>query len=318
MLTKRTDKNKNRGNSPYIILQSDSKMFKLFQKISIRNLFCFVIISSLSTILLGSNISIDINSDYSPGTSHNHFVMLKEVWSEEINGTENADNITGTINQDIINGLGGNDFIYGKEAGDDISGGDGNDTIFGEQGRDFLRGKSGNDQIDGGEGNDRLFGYNGNDVLIGGPGNDVFIGGSGSDKFICGTGKDKVSDFNQAEGDVIPSNDCETINPATDTGQPDANSKEQQVQQQSQQQVQQQSQQQVQQQSQQQVQQQQEIVNPQNENLGVLDQPNTAASGENIVPDNTQDPNTESNTENGAQTAPEENNPVSNIFKFFK
>ena len=296
MLTKITDKNKNRGNFPYITLQSDSKTLKLFQKISPRDLFCFLIISSLSTLLLGLNTSIDINNDRSLGTSVNHNVIFKQVWGEVINGTENDDNITGTIDQDIINGLEGNDFIYGKEAGDDISGGDGNDTIFGGEGRDFLRGKSGNDQIDGGEGNDRLFGYNGNDVLIGGPGNDVFIGGSGSDKFICGTGKDKVSDFNQAEGDVIPGNDCEIINPATDNEQPIANSEQQQPQQQPQQQ--------------------QEIVNPQNENLGALDQTNTA-SEENIIPDNTPDPNTESNIENGAENGPNDNNPVSNIFKFF-
>jgi Ca2+-binding RTX toxin-like protein len=204
--------------------------------------------------------------------------MLKDVWAENINGTANDDNITGTINQDMIKGLGGNDTLSGQEAGDDISGGDGDDVIFGGDGRDFLRGKSGNDQIDGGGGNDRLYGYNGNDILIGGPGNDVFIGGPGADKFICGTGKDTVSDFNQTEGDVIPDNDCETINKANALDQVAIDSDQGEEQQ-------------------------QEIFNFQNQSLeGGADQ-TIQDSEDNIMRE-----------DNGADNG----DPVSNIFKFFK
>jgi hypothetical protein len=35
--------------------------------------------------------------------------FLKNIWADEITGTEGDDNLVGTINADIINGLGGHD-----------------------------------------------------------------------------------------------------------------------------------------------------------------------------------------------------------------
>ena len=137
--------------------------------------------------------------------------IIKNVWAEEINGTESNDVINGTINQDTIRGFGGNDTISGKEAGDDISGGSGDDTIYGNEGRDVLKGKSGNDHIEGGDGNDRIYGDRGNDMLVGGRGNDTLTGGLGKDIFICGDGGDTITDFNVTQQDTIPENDCENI-----------------------------------------------------------------------------------------------------------
>jgi pimeloyl-ACP methyl ester carboxylesterase len=37
--------------------------------------------------------------------------FLKNIWADEITGTEGDDNLVGTINPDIINGLGGHDKI---------------------------------------------------------------------------------------------------------------------------------------------------------------------------------------------------------------
>ena len=141
----------------------------------------------------------------------NKYNIIKSVWADKINGTENADSITGTISQDTIKGLQGNDTIGGKEAGDDISGGDGDDAIYGNEGRDWLRGGSGNDHLEAGEGNDMLFGDRGDDTLYGGPGNDKLTGGPGKDIFICGIGSDTVTDFNVTQQDSAPENDCENI-----------------------------------------------------------------------------------------------------------
>ena len=33
--------------------------------------------------------------------------VLKNIWADEITGTEGVDNLVGTINADVINGLGG-------------------------------------------------------------------------------------------------------------------------------------------------------------------------------------------------------------------
>jgi Ca2+-binding RTX toxin-like protein len=169
------------------------------------NLFCIKFFMLFIVVPLFLIITTDIFSQY----GHSNIVI--DVWgiSEEINGTENADNITGTVNKDYINGLNGNDNLIGKEAGDDISGGSGNDIIFGKDGRDILWGKAGNDHIEGEKGNDRLYGGRGNDVLIGGTGNDTIAGGIGKDIFICGTGNDILRDLNETQGDTIPQNDCE-------------------------------------------------------------------------------------------------------------
>ena len=44
--------------------------------------------------------------------------FLKNIWADEITGTEGDDNLVGTINPDIINGLGGHNKIASKNGKD--------------------------------------------------------------------------------------------------------------------------------------------------------------------------------------------------------
>jgi hypothetical protein len=144
-------------------------------------------------------------------TKYGKHNIINAAWSDEINGTEQADIITGTANQDIIKGFYGNDALSGKEAGDNISGGSGDDMIYGNEGRDVLKGKAGNDLVQGAEGNDKIFGDRGNDILVGAQGNDILTGGYVTDIFICGTASDTITDFNLTQKDSTPYNDCENI-----------------------------------------------------------------------------------------------------------
>jgi len=88
--------------------------------------------------------------------------------------------------------------------------GDGSDTflgwdgvqgaVFGEEGDDFLAGGDESDALDGGAGND---------ILDGGLADDILTGGTGLDHFYfttkpnTNTNRDFITDFNQAEGDLI-------------------------------------------------------------------------------------------------------------------
>jgi len=162
----------------------------------------------ISFVLIFSEINYAANEGQEQSYQYN---IIKNVWADEINGTENNDNINGTINQDKIKGLNGNDTITGNTGGDNISGGNGDDTIYGNEGRDIIWGKAGKDRIEGGGGNDRIYGDRDNDMLIGGRGNDTLTGGLGQDIFICGDGGDTITDFNVTQKDAIPENDCENI-----------------------------------------------------------------------------------------------------------
>ncbi len=78
----------------------------------------------------------------------------------------------------------------GREGGDDtIDGGAGNDTIYGQEGDDTIDGGSGDDTLDGGSGDDTL------------------TGGSGADTFKVAEGDDTITDYNQAEGDIVDISD---------------------------------------------------------------------------------------------------------------
>lgn len=88
--------------------------------------------------------------------------------------------------------------------------GDGNDTFLGwdgEQGAVF--GEEGDDSLAGGDESDLLDGGAGNDTLDGGLSDDVLTGGTGLDMFYfttkpnSNTNRDFITDFNQAEGDLI-------------------------------------------------------------------------------------------------------------------
>jgi len=61
---------------------------------------------------------------------------INEIYSQELEATEDDDYLYGTNAEELIHGLGGNDIIYG---------GDGNDTLDGDAGEDYLAGGSGND-----------------------------------------------------------------------------------------------------------------------------------------------------------------------------
>lgn len=88
----------------------------------------------------------------------------------------------------------------------------GNDTITGTQYADYLFGGAGNDTISGAVGNDAIEGNAGSDTLYGGQGADTLAGGAGPDSFVfkssrdstvSASGRDTISDFKQAEKDLI-------------------------------------------------------------------------------------------------------------------
>ncbi len=81
------------------------------------------------------------------------------------------------------------------------------EVIFNASGADILT-INGTDGIDliYGDGDDILIGNGGDDVIDGNSGNDSMTGGTGADTFILnapGNGVDTITDYNQAEGDVL-------------------------------------------------------------------------------------------------------------------
>ena len=117
--------------------------------------------------------------------------------SDNLVGTDGADQIEGGNGKDTLDGSGGNDTLLGGNGRDILTGGGGNDLLDGGNGRDILTGGSGNDTLLGGNGKDILTGGAGNDLLDGGNGKDVLTGGAGEDIFVlrCGEGKDSITDF---------------------------------------------------------------------------------------------------------------------------
>ena len=147
-------------------------------------------------------------------------LLFGEGGSDIIYGGTGNDVIYGEYGWDIIFGEDGSDTAYGGNGNDLLLGQLGNDTLFGENGADRLSGGVGDDILDGGAGNDRLDGGSQNDQLFGGDGNDVLIGEYASDRLTGGAGADVfsfddghasrymtntdvITDFNQAEGDII-------------------------------------------------------------------------------------------------------------------
>lgn len=82
-----------------------------------------------------------------------------------------------------------------------IHGSRGADTLLGLQGDDDLRGDAGNDVLDGGRGADRMEGGAGVDILTGRLGADRFVIRSGDTG--VGAAADRITDFTQAQGDLI-------------------------------------------------------------------------------------------------------------------
>lgn len=116
----------------------------------------------------------------------------------------------GTGGDDLITGTADADTIAGNAGNDSISGGRGNDFILGNGGDDTISGNQGNDVIYGGSGNDTLNGNRANDFLSGDGGSDILTGNGGADTFafnvrsgLLGDGFDTITDYDNAEGDVI-------------------------------------------------------------------------------------------------------------------
>lgn len=141
----------------------------------------------------------------------------KPKW--QINGTYESETIHGDNLDNEISGHGGLDILYGH-GGNDIlhTGGDApivktewntilDEYAYGGLGNDTLYGNSLRDWLSGDQDNDQLFGYAGNDWLYGGSGSDKMTGGTGADVFvfydILEMQNDVITDFNQAEGDVL-------------------------------------------------------------------------------------------------------------------
>ncbi|HJU59039.1 MAG TPA: calcium-binding protein [Nitrososphaeraceae archaeon] len=199
MIAERKNVNCNNTNSIiYKLLLLHNNNFKFSKNFILHfSLFCIFVYFFI--------VFLDTDTKY---WKHN---IIDNAWSDEFNGTEQADAITGTLKGDTIRGFYGNDALMGNEGGDDISGGSGDDMIYGNEGRDILKGKAGNDIIQGGEGNDKIYGDRGNDILVGAEGNDILTGGYGIDVFICGTASDTITDFNVTQKDTTPYDDCENI-----------------------------------------------------------------------------------------------------------
>jgi T1SS-143 domain-containing protein len=93
------------------------------------------------------------------------------------------------------------------EADGNIIGTGTNEVIAGSSHNNLIHGSNGDDVISGGSGNDMLYGDIGNDILDGGAGDDYLTGGTGADTFKVAEGDDTITDFNQAEGDILDISD---------------------------------------------------------------------------------------------------------------
>ncbi|MBX7456784.1 hypothetical protein K3152_00845 [Qipengyuania sp. 1NDH17] len=135
-------------------------------------------------------------------------------------GSAGTDTFHGEAGYDRIYGGNDADLAYGGEDTDDIFGQAGDDELYGDAGDDRLLGSNGRDTLDGGDDNDTLDGGAQSDILIGGAGDDVLTGSWARDELTGGTGMDTfvfddghsgkwkgnadvLTDFSQAEGDII-------------------------------------------------------------------------------------------------------------------
>lgn len=147
---------------------------------------------------------------YRPTASGTYFVAAREH-NDDATGTYrlalNAfapprpttgnDNLTGTPGNDVIDALAGDDTVDALAGDDRVSGSAGRDTLLGRGGFDTLGG-----------GKDK-------DTLTGGTEADIFDFNAAGDSGPGSTKRDVITDFNQAEGDVI---DLATIDAKTTTG----------------------------------------------------------------------------------------------------
>jgi Ca2+-binding RTX toxin-like protein len=102
-------------------------------------------------------------------------------------GTRGSDNLRGTNNADEMYGLRGGDNIRGHGGGDYIEGGTGPDDLFGNNGSDEIYGGKGVDDMFGGDGNDYLNAHDDapDDRVDCGPGTDIWIADVGDILIDC-------------------------------------------------------------------------------------------------------------------------------------
>ncbi|WP_281368212.1 VCBS domain-containing protein [Simiduia aestuariiviva] len=153
-------------------------------------------------------------NDYLAGGADND-ELYGEEGDDHLAGDGGADLMDGGIGNDILIGGDGNDLLFGGADDDKLYGGEGNDQLYGGSGNDLLVGEAGDDLLNGGTGDDILYGGEDQDTLIGGEGNDTLFGGRGDDTLTGGNGSDTfawvngnigtdvVTDFNQADGDIL-------------------------------------------------------------------------------------------------------------------
>jgi hypothetical protein len=84
---------------------------------------------------------------------------------------------------------------------------DADGNITGTNANEVIAGSSHSNLIFGGDGADVISGGSGDDTLDGGTGDDTLTGGDGADTFKVAEGDDTITDYNQAEGDIVDISD---------------------------------------------------------------------------------------------------------------
>lgn len=127
--------------------------------------------------------------------------ILGNEHSNNIQGTNVADQIFAFEGNDTVFAKDGDDLVYGNSGDDMLYGGSGDDQVYASDGDDLIEGALGNDSISAGNGKDTILGGAGDDVLKklsgeghidGGEGGDIIIGGYNNDLLAGGQGNDVV------------------------------------------------------------------------------------------------------------------------------
>lgn len=193
----------------------------------------------------GSGVLLEI-----PGTGSNDLLASDDLAAdidEFFDGGNGNDNIQSGAGNDVVDAGNGNDRLNGEDGDDALYGGRGQDTARGGNGDDLLIGSGGSDRLFGGDGDDLIIGNANNDILLGGTGDDTLQGGIGRDRLNGGSGNDvltgnasidrfifnsneafqpddfgidEITDFSQAQGDIIilDRNSFTAINSASGKG----------------------------------------------------------------------------------------------------
>jgi Ca2+-binding RTX toxin-like protein len=123
---------------------------------------------------------------------------------DTITGADGSDTVLGGKDDDLVHGNAGADLVFGGNGADVVRGGRDGDLVQGNAGADFVFGDRGDDIVRGGQGDDHVYGGEGADRLFGDLGDDVLTGGAGADLFVFdAAGQDTVTDFSEADGDVV-------------------------------------------------------------------------------------------------------------------